>query len=72
MTENCAGNICTNCQMFFENMELLTLHSCVEIKQETISGDPLYINENQTDIKNDGGKAQLASIIKIYLRIGCN
>ena len=38
MAENCERNVCSN---FFENVELLTLHSCVEIKQETISGDPL-------------------------------
>ena len=65
MAKNCAGNVCTNCQMFFENMEYLALHSCVEIKQETISGDPLYVNENQTDIEVEGGKDQLASIIEM-------
>ena len=57
--------------MSFENMELLGLHSCVEIKQEisefdeTISGDPLYVIENQTDIKVEEGKDQLASIIEL-------
>ena len=57
--------------MSFENMELLALHSCVEIKQEmsefdeTISGDPLYVNKDKTDIKVEGGKDQLASIIEM-------
>ena len=52
-------------------MELLTLHSCIEIKQEmsefdeTITGDPLYVNENQTQIKSEGGKDQLTSIIEM-------
>ena len=69
--DNIFGNICQNCQMSFENMELLASHSCVEIKQEmpdldkTISGDPLYVNESQTDIKVEGGKYKLASIIEM-------
>ena len=69
MTENYAGNVCTSCQMFLENTELLALHSCVEVKQEmsdldkTISGDPLYVYKNQTDIKVEEGKDQLDSII---------
>ena len=64
-------NICQNCQMSFRNMELLDLHSCVEFKQEMSefdennSGDPLYVNENKTDIKVEGGKDQLASIIEM-------
>ena len=64
-------NICQNCQMSFRNMELLDLHSCVEFKQEMSefdennSGDPLYVNESQTDIKVERGKDKLASIIEM-------
>ena len=56
------GKICQNCQMSFESMELLALHSCIEIKQEMfefdeiISSDSLYVNKNQTEIKVEGGK----------------
>ena len=56
-------------RMSFENMELLGLHSCIEIKEEmsevdeTISGDPIYVNENQTEIKVEEGKDELTSII---------
>ena len=66
-----AWNICQNCQVSFENMELLALHSCDEIKQEmsefdeTISDDPLYINKDKTGIKVEEGKDQLASIIEM-------
>ena len=57
--------------MSFESMELLALHSCVGIKQEIsdvdeiISGDPLYVSEHETEIKVEGGKDQLASIIEM-------
>ena len=63
--------ICQICEISFENMELLDLHSCIEIKEEisevdeTISGDPIYVNENQTEIKVEEGKDQLAPIIEM-------
>ena len=69
--DDTVGKICQNCQMSFESMELLPLHSCVEIKQEIsdvdeiISGDPLYVSENETEIKIEGGKDQLALIIEM-------
>ena len=51
------GNFCDNCQMSFETKDLLSLHSCANIKEEiseldaTISDDPLSVHGSQNDIK---------------------
>jgi hypothetical protein len=51
------GNFCDNCQMSFETKDLLSLHSCANIKEKiseldaTISDDPLSIHGSQNDIK---------------------
>ena len=51
------GNFCDNCQMSFETKDLLSLHSCANIKEEiseldaTISDDPLSIHGSQNEIR---------------------
>jgi hypothetical protein len=51
------GTTCSVCLLSFESPELLSLHSCVEIKEETAEQNPFSIvevmknNSNSSDVK---------------------
>jgi hypothetical protein len=48
------GTTCSVCLLLFENTELLSLHSCVEIKEETAEQNPFSNGDVMKNCFNSG------------------